>query len=286
MDIRDLTEVSLDQLHEAMLDAYSDYVVPMTITREHFERMLVQRAFTPVHSRGAFEGDTLVAFWFVGMSEDHEPKALYGIAVGTRPPWRRKGLTEKVFEPVVRNAPGVVSKIVLECLTNNDRALPAYEKLGFQRRRRVVLSRGNFRPLKGHPTIKIEEVSLREARDYSALLQTWMPTWQNSFGALEAFPDEALCLTARNQDGLPIGLGCFARKSRQIHQLSVPKGPKRKEITTTLLHAAQAENGEQPHFVNIDASDEELLDVMASHGWEHYGDQYEMILNLSKWTKP
>ena len=280
MVIRDLSGASMEQLHEAMLDAYSDYVVPMPISRAQFEHMLTQRAFVPAYSRGVFEDEKLVAFWFVGLSEAHGPETLYAISVGTRPQWRRRGLAEALFRQIVQVAPDEASDFVLECITTNDKALAAYEKLGFQKSRRVILSRGSYSTFQASPAFSLEDISLHEARDLAGTLQVWSPTWQNSFGALDAFPNEARCLLARNRDGNPEGLACFARGTGQLHQLAVPHGPKRKEIMATLFHGAETDSEELRYFVNIDAEDGELLDLLASHGWDHYGAQYEMRLVL------
>lgn len=276
-------QIPFEQLHASMLDAYSDYVVPMNLSLEQFTSMTRERCYNPERSLAALDGDRIAAFWLIGENERIEALTLYAISVGTTQDYRRRGLSSALFDAIRQGTDTANFKqMVLEVITRNARAYAAYQKMGFKLRRRVQLSRGKFHGFEP-PTgnMQVREVSLEEARSISDELGDWKPTWQNSLGSMEQDPKEALCL-AVDKGPTTVGLGCFIRSSGQIKQLAAQKGVSRREVATLLLATAgRGRDDNIRHYVNIDESDNEILGLLAEQGWEHYIDQFEMVCPLT-----
>ncbi len=62
MEIRFLDNFDLTGLHQAFLQAFSDYLVPMHLSRDQFHEMLIRRGARNDISVGAFENDIPVGF--------------------------------------------------------------------------------------------------------------------------------------------------------------------------------------------------------------------------------
>lgn len=283
MHIQSTKDMPFEQLHEALLDAYSDYVIPMNISLEQFEHMTRERCYKPELSLAAMDKGEITAFWLNGENERIEAETLYTISVGTRPAWRRQGLATRLFDTVKgQTDTSIFKQVVLEVITRNEGAHAGYTKMGFKERRKVEVARGSLAgfaaPAGG---LDVQEVSLGDARAIAADLGDWTPTWQNSLGSLEQEPDDALCLAARG-GGDNIGLGCFLRSTGQIKQLAVTEGASRCDVASQLLaRAAEGRTDANSAYVNIDASDVEILDLLREHGWDISISQYEMVCPLT-----
>lgn len=55
------------QLHSAMNDAFSDYVVPMHLSLQQFSTMMRQRALDLPASSVAVVNGEIAAFWLIGL---------------------------------------------------------------------------------------------------------------------------------------------------------------------------------------------------------------------------
>ncbi|WP_313182897.1 hypothetical protein [Lacrimispora sp.] len=67
LDYRTLNNASIETLHEAFLNAFSDYQVEMKLSIETFKQMLQRRGYVPEISIGAFINDRLVGFVLNGL---------------------------------------------------------------------------------------------------------------------------------------------------------------------------------------------------------------------------
>ena len=281
------TDIPLTQLHQAMTEAYSDYVVPMNISEAAFGSMLGGRSYDAESSRALLIDGQIAAFWLIGRNDLTERGTHYCISVGTLPDFRRRGLSEQIFATLHSKAQeSGVRKFVLECITTNDRALAAYKKLGFVVRRHVVVSRGPYERFSASSSdVTLRDVSLAEAKSISMQIGDWQPTWQNSFASFEANLSDALFLVAEVQ-GHAVGLCGVLRATGQIKQLCLVGDERRSQLGEHLLSHVGDLLGKKESgvYVNIDGSDLAVLDLLKRRGWEHYTSQYEMVYTLGKET--
>ena len=85
MEYRSLTGTSIKSIHEAFLQAFSDYKVPMNLSLETFEKKLKRNGFKPEFSAGAFENGRLVGFVLNGVREWDGEKTIYDTGTGVVP---------------------------------------------------------------------------------------------------------------------------------------------------------------------------------------------------------
>jgi ribosomal protein S18 acetylase RimI-like enzyme len=132
MVIRTLTASDFDAVHAAFNEAFSDYVVPFSLTATQLREMLTRRGWVPEASVAIEEDARIVAFTLNGV----EGNVAYDSGTGVIPSHRRRGLSAKVMrecERVLRERG--CDTYILEVIDTNEKAIALYESLGFRETR-------------------------------------------------------------------------------------------------------------------------------------------------------
>jgi mycothiol synthase len=126
-------------LHEAHMEAFADHWGYQRRPREEWVRLSVgSEDFDPSLSRVAFDGDEIVGY--VLSYRDAAPDRLYIGQVGTRRPWRRRGLAAALMAQVLAAA-GAAGKRTAALGVDADSptgAVGVYERVGFAVESRAV----------------------------------------------------------------------------------------------------------------------------------------------------
>ncbi|WP_027834497.1 GNAT family N-acetyltransferase [Maritalea myrionectae] len=271
IEIRNAQNIDRQALHAAMLDAFSDYDIPLQPTLDQFNAMLAQRQFEPELSSIAVEGDEVLAVWFIG-THDHRAHL---IASGTRIAHRGKGLAKQL---AARSEAEIIKAgfklIQFECLTSNQRALSLYQKQGHEINREFdcfSLEIGDW----ADSDCEVKKVDWATIAPHTTTLRDVMPSWQNEDFAVEAAP-EAVCLAAYGNEKLVAYLA--VAPSGAIYQLAVAQNHRHNHIGQSLLrHAAQAIEKPKLAFINIDKTDHETIGFLTHLGAQKTVSQYELI---------
>lgn len=255
-----------DALHDAFLDAFSDYIVPSRPERDAFETMLHARSFDAAATRVVKTGDRITAFWLVGRRAAHG----YLIASGTRPEARAKGLGQSLGQEVLAALrDSACRQMQLEVISDNRAALGLYRKLGFQTGRKLDCYRLSLLEHDRHSCelTDWDGVRARLIRD-----QLYPPSWQNAHETLAASP--AALVGIRHGQGAavlsPQGL---------LHQIAA-QGQNRRAALTELIAAASAQVTGPLSLINVDARDRDLSDALADLGADPFLSQWELIRPL------
>lgn len=127
---------NLTDIYITFMDAFSDYPVAFHLTKEQFARKFVQKLNLDFSlSAGAHNYDgSLAGFIFTALSEYEGKLTAYNGGTGVRPRYRGNQLTTQMYEyllPLLESKK--VKQCVLEVLTSNERAIKAYERIGFKK---------------------------------------------------------------------------------------------------------------------------------------------------------
>lgn len=269
------------RLCAAMNAAFSDYVVPLSLTEAAFRTFQRQRGFSAEHSFVALKGDEIAAFWFAGRPRPDLEGRAYTLSVGTHPDHRRKGLSRQLLGAVVgqlKCAAGA-SGMQLEVITGNRAAISSYKAMGFfnQRTLRILkLSRApEARPIDGRLlTLDLSQVP-KQTRDFFDS----DPTPQNSRPALEALSPD-LHLLGVERAGNLVGWGAVYPDGA-VAQLAVHRSVRRQGLGSALLTAMwQAAGVDALTFVNVDDGAKTMNRFLEQTGAEELLQQFEMQLSL------
>ena len=268
---------SMEQLHQVMSSAFSDYVIQMNMSLADFERMITGRGFDPDLSWVAVEDKQLVGFWFIGKQEAF-PNTLYAVATGTVPEARAKGIARKLFAQLQDHAARKgYSQIRLEVITSNTAAVNAYEKLGFATKR-------DFQCFNLHKTAIADRAiaqtpvpaSWADIEPKAAGLWESPPSWQNAAFAIRALGEEAATYKIE-QDGKLAAYIVFTRKTGSVMQIAVAPQHRRRGLASALLATACANVGKDSlTFINVDEADKTIMQTLSQLGATKTLQQYEM----------
>lgn len=242
--IRTLTSADFDALFTAFADAFSDYVVKFSPTREQLAEMLTRRGYVAEASVGRFDDGRLVAFTLNGV----EGGRAYDSGTGVVISHRRRGLGRSIMEAsmAVLRARGCTS-YVLEVIDANVRALELYRGLGFQVTR-------------GLQCWSLVSESVRPA----TVVAAYEPAWQNSDASVARAKDAHVVL------GDERGSVILFPSNGDLAQL-------RGTVDSALLREAAERAGKPLRIMNVDERDAGMAAFLETAGATKTVRQLEMM---------
>ena len=248
MVMRTLTADDFDAVHTAFNEAFSDYVVPFSLTPAQLREMLTRRGWVPEASVAVEEEGRIVAFTLNGV----EGNTAYDSGTGVVPSHRRRGLSAKVMhecERVLRERG--CDTYVLEVIDTNEKAIALYERLG-------------FRETRGLQCWLYESPSGKDVTSEKVNLQ---PSWQNSDASIGRATDRHVRIgNAENH------LILFP-SSGDVPQF-------RGVITTALLDDALSLAGRPLRILNLDERETAFARFLEDAGARRIVRQKEMAKSL------
>ncbi|WP_330695028.1 GNAT family N-acetyltransferase [Lacrimispora sp.] len=133
LDYKSLNKTSIETLHEAFRNAFSDYQVEMNLSIETFKQMLQRRGYAPEISIGAFENVRLVGFVLNGLRSFNGKTTVYDIGTGVIIDYRRQGVTSNMLlnvKEILKEKQ--IEQYLLEAIRSNASAIQLYKKEGFK----------------------------------------------------------------------------------------------------------------------------------------------------------
>lgn len=258
---RALRDDDFEAVFAAFVDAFSDYVVKLSPTREQLAEMLTRRGYVPDASVGIFDDERLVAFTLNGVDGDRG----YDSGTGVVPSHRRRGLGKRMIDDAVEllRARGCTS-YVLEVIEANHAAAELYRSHGF------VTTR----------TLQCWSFSSDATSDDfhgTQIREEWWdiaPSWQNSTASIRRAKDAHVVF------GDDDGYAVLFPSNGDLPQLAVRPGARRRGIGTKLLRTAAYRAGKPLRIINVDARDEGIASFLASAGAVKTVSQLEMLRHL------
>lgn len=259
MNIRTFVREDFDAIFAAFADAFSDYVVKLSPTREQLLEMFTRRGWVPALSVGAFDGDRLVAFTINGL----DGRRAYDTGTGVVPSHRRHGLARKLMERSFELLRDRASEYVLEVIDANEKAHELYLSCGFRD------ARGLQCWIYDGPAEHSFDIGapLADAFDIE-------PAWQNTSASIARAADAHVTLGDAN------GFVTVFPNTGDVPQLAVRRDARRRGTGTRLLQTAAAVAGKPLRLMNLDERDEGIARFLEHAGAKKFVRQIEMTRSL------
>jgi ribosomal protein S18 acetylase RimI-like enzyme len=178
-----------------------------------------------------------------------------------------------------------IKNFVLEVLQQNDAAIKAYSKTGFEIVRSFecfIAQTSRLKPVvRDLPDIGILSVD-KGVLSQAAAFSDWKPSWENSISSLLRIPDDLTVLGAFYQEKL-VGILAYYPLIRWINLLAVDSSFRNRGIASFLIHELLLSlEGKTSEIkaINVDSSDQALQGLLVKTGFEKVTSQYEMCLKL------
>lgn len=278
--IRSLTTEDIPQMHSGFLKGFSDYKMQFNLGRKAFISKFVEKLHLDFDlSVGIFYEKELISFIFHSINDYQGNKVLYNGGTGVSPQHRGKRLVKEMYQYIlpVANEAGIRHS-VLEVLTDNIKAIKAYESVGFKKgvllkcfkTKSLLLDRVN------------EDITISLQRNFDPFKYNYfdqaLPTYQdvnqqiifdkNNETILEAYLEEQL-----------VGYIIFHSESGRISQMAVLKEFQNRGIGSRLLKETNWLLKEKSMtLINLRAEETATASFLENRGFVNEVDQYEMDL--------
>lgn len=274
---RTLENVSSEDLHQAFLEAFSDYQVNMDLSFEKFEQMLQRRGYRSEISLGAFKDGRLVGFVFNGLRNWNGKKTAYDTGTGVIVESRRQGITSNMLFHIKKLlVEKQIEQYLLEVIITNESAFHLYQKQGFKIQREFScfqLTKEKYIPITAFQVERVHQINLEPLKDF----WDFEPSWQNSIESINVNPDAFHYFVARLEEKI-VGYGIIDKKTGDIPQIAVSKNHRKKGIGSSILtEMIKSTNSEKISILNVEKTMEKFLIKM---GFEYSVGQYEMLLEF------
>lgn len=269
-------------LHAALLEAFSDYIVPFQLTESQFKNHIALNAVDINNSVGAFSDGKMIGFTLNGFGFWNGKPTVYDAGTGVFPGFRGRGIGAEIFEfmtPVLKQ--NGIAQILLEVITENEKAVRLYRKMGFEETRRLLLFQQQKPSAYGSNTdFTIREIAVP---DWKLLKAFWdgNTSWQNSAEALERSLAGKIILGAFSKEKC-VGYGIVYPKSGNIAQIAVDKNHRRNGVASLLLSEMRKVVGENEllRVTNVDSELKCAVDFFKNRNFSEALSQFEMIKAL------
>ncbi len=286
IEFKNIGPAMFPQVHRCFHEAFSDYAVDVNyMTEEVIRKRAIKNGIDHDLSMGAFAAGKMVGFTLVGVDDRREKLSAFDIITGIVKAHRGAGLAGQLFTLILEKARKKrIRQFFLEVLCENEAAVKAYRKSGFNIRRRFNCYMAQPSAIKipaaVSPGILIGSVD-REFVDQAKSFTDWEPSWENSFSAIARIPD-ALVTLAAFSGGRMAGVLVYSPLIRWIHLLAVDRDFRRRGIGSSLLATllSYVEGDQEIKAINVDSDDQPTNAFLSGCGFSLVTKQYEMILTL------
>lgn len=275
-----LDKTSIEILHKAFLDAFSDYQVKIDLPFWKFKQMLQRRGYVPEMSIGAFENERLVGFVLNGFRNWNGKSTVYDLGTGVIGDYRRQGITSNMLlniKEVLKEKQ--VEQYLLEVIKSNTSAVQLYKKQGFEAQREFScfqLDKNKYNSITACKVEHVDRINLEQLTGF----WDFRPSWQNSIDSINAVP-EAFIYSIVQVDNTIIGYGIIDKKTGDIPQIAVDKDYRGRGIAKSIV-TDMIKNTESYKIsvINVDDQSKSTKDFLLKLGFEYSVGQYEMLLKI------
>lgn len=282
-EIRHLKESDLVQMYQTFSEAFSQYSVNMNMSKTVFiDRMTKKLSIDFNHSPGFFIRDKLVGFIFHAVEKYEGVLSAYNGGTGVIPGYWGRGITKMMYDHWLDKASEHgIKRSVLEVISNNHKALKAYEKVGFQITKKFKCFKltGQNYTASENSDLKVK-MSKSKSLDAYATFQTSAPSMLDCNALLSQNLANETTLEAWLKDEL-VGYIVFQPKVGRISQLATKKDKRRMGVGSNLIRAAIAASEQNVlTVINVEEGQTDIVAFLESQGFQNQIDQFEMQLIL------
>jgi GNAT superfamily N-acetyltransferase len=179
MHIQHLATTPFPQIAHCFLKAFEHYYVPMPVDPEYYFARWKAAMVDYSLSFGVFDQQELVGFVLHAVDTREDVKVAYNAATGVLPAYRKKGVVQQLYThalPLLTKQG--IEHIRLEVITQNEAAIRAYQKVGFEVARHFHCFKGTLSATPSTSEAEVQEVPLENV-PWNKLPNQTHYSWEN-----------------------------------------------------------------------------------------------------------
>lgn len=258
MEIKNLKFTNLENIFIAFRESFLNYFVPFTSSFEDTKKRWEHAGVNLNFSFGVFDEGKLVAF----ILNSEIDSTLYNFAMGVIPSHRGQHLIEKIFPMLPQN----FERYILEVITENEKAIHLYTKLGYKK----VRALDSFQGVLSLPSKKIPgKYDVTDYHKTDESLRWFLPSTES----LIQFKMKNLCEThTLKVNGKIVAYAHFIPETISIKEA----GAVHEEYLDTLFLEMKL-HSEKLRVMNIDTSSSRFIHYLEARGLSKFIGQFEMV---------
>lgn len=281
--IASLSQTSMEKIHEAFVDAFSDYEVRMDMPLAKLQEMMITRSCSLDDSLGYFGNGKLLGFLLVGKRIMDGRIVLYDVATGVVKGHQGEGIGDALVNGIVEAArTGNADRFILEVLENNEAAQKLYTKYGFKIVRK--LNCYEYACDQKADNKRADNQNGQATADHETCLPadldiagycTFNPSWQNACTSFMNMRANHYLHLQKSGEVLA-GYGIVHRKTGSILQLGLHPEHRSTEVLEKIV-ARLCQHTESPVLKYLNVEENSLIEsYLLDLGFRNAINQFEM----------
>lgn len=276
MQIITLQDHDFHALTTCFNEAFSDYFIPIkvdsTYLRERWHAAQVDYSI----SQGAFVDGQLVGFMMIAIADWEGQLVHYNAGTGIIPSHRGQGIVGEMYRSLLSALQQKkIDRGLLEVIAQNERAVKAYRKVGYQIERELACFKGDFPVLATSWNAHIQPTNQPDWEAYRAL-SPFVWSWDSQERTARRFGAAAECWEYRADDQL-LAFAIYHRATKRLVQWGEAFG-EAGPLDQLLQQALSGELGVRVN--NIDTKAPGEVERMHRLGLKPSINQYEMWFTI------
>lgn len=268
-ELINLSNTSIESLTAAFNAAFEGYYIPVNYTEEGMLERIKRARIDLSLSVGVMEDDQLIAFMLTGVGQQAGALTAYNAGTGVLERFRGQRLVGEMYEWIVPRWQELgFQRASLEVITENEKAIKAYQRAGFTIKRRLKAFKKDIDNLSRKDGYSLQTVTMPDWEGYQKM-EPFTYAWDYTREGIEALsPDYRFY-----EWGQPAEAYAIVHRMGRIAQAGL-------QTDATLnwrdLLIALEQAYSQLSWVNLSEEASVLQAAMDALNWEHIIDQYEM----------
>ncbi len=272
MQIKSLAEVDFSQLTACFNEAFSDYFIPFVVDEAYLRERWGAAEVDYSLSRGAYIGERLVGFIMIALADWEGKQTHYNSGTGIIPDFRGQGIVGQLYESLLAELnERKIKQGLLEVIVKNERAIKAYQKVGYQIGRKLCCFKGDIPPFTAAQNAYITRSAEPDWPTYREL-SPFVWSWDSQERTARNFGDAVECWEYR-KEGQLVAFAIYHRPTKRLMQWGEAFG-KAGHLNALLRQCLSGEEGVR--VVNVDAKAKTEIARMDDLGLQPTVDQFEM----------
>jgi ribosomal protein S18 acetylase RimI-like enzyme len=272
MTIKNLSNISFNELLDCFLAAFENYYVKMPSDRNYYKNRWKAANVNYQLSYGLFDKGKLVGFIIHAIDKRNGILTAFNTGTGVIPEYRGEKIVKSIYTYALKDlAQHGIQKSTLEVITKNNIAIKAYEGVGFKISKKFKCYGGEIK-IVNYEQFEMEKLGLKNI-DWNTLPNQQYYSWD--------FQKETL-LKGNNtffqvlNNKKPESFFILNTDTNYIAQCDVLN--KSNNGWNRLFNAINKQVSGNIKIINVDERLKDKLNYINSIGLEHLIDQYEMEL--------
>ncbi|MBX2828608.1 MAG: GNAT family N-acetyltransferase [Flavobacteriaceae bacterium] len=199
MTIKSLEQTPFNVLMECFLAAFENYYVKMPVDYQFYEARWRRAKVSFSDSYGMFDGDKLVGFMIHAVDERNGNRIAFNTGTGVLPEYRGQRIVQQLYDhciPILKKKG--ITMLALEVITENERAVKAYSKVGFSITKRYQCYSGAFQVQNNQANYELRKIAQNDL-DWNVLNQSHY-SWDNHIKTLKNGDYDYFVVSKRTKD--------------------------------------------------------------------------------------